>query len=171
MRALVTVAALFVVSCDARSAPSPALAIRVIDGDTFELNGEKIRISNIDAPELPPGAKCWSEGALAIQAARTLQGLLTTNARTMIVQREGKDQYGRTLARVVIRGTQDVGEGLVGLGLVAEWKGRRWDWCSGTQFAEVGGPSFMGGPGGNKPFVNWLVVHELSGEQIRDREE
>ena len=50
--------------------------LRVIDGDTFEADGETIRISNIDTPETAPRAQCQAEAALAAVATRELEDLL-----------------------------------------------------------------------------------------------
>jgi endonuclease YncB( thermonuclease family) len=44
----------------------------VVDGDTFWLAGEKVRIVNIDAPEMQ--AECPSELALAQRAPARLAG-------------------------------------------------------------------------------------------------
>jgi endonuclease YncB( thermonuclease family) len=45
------VAALAVLSTVAVAAPSRSVAVRVIDGDTFDFAGERIRILDIDTPE------------------------------------------------------------------------------------------------------------------------
>jgi hypothetical protein len=42
--------------------------IRVIDGDTIEAAGERIRIANIDTPEMPPKSRCAAEAILAGRA-------------------------------------------------------------------------------------------------------
>ena len=97
----------------------------VIDGDTFWLRGEKIRINNIDAPELLT-PKCPAELALAQQATVRLAELLGSGR--LRVLRDGIDKYGRTLA-VVQAGGADVGDGLVAEGLARTWSGRREPWC------------------------------------------
>jgi len=59
---------------------SAALAIgqtpSVIDGDTIKLAGVSIRLTYYDSPELF-SSKCPKEHALALQARRELQALLT----------------------------------------------------------------------------------------------
>jgi endonuclease YncB( thermonuclease family) len=59
---------------------SAALALgqtpTVIDGDTVRLAGVSIRLTDYDSPELF-SSKCPKEHALALQARRELQALLT----------------------------------------------------------------------------------------------
>lgn len=98
----------------------------VVDGDTVWLWGERIRISNIDAPELGR-PQCDRERALAEASAARLVELLRGEA--IALRREGDDRFGRTLARV---GTSagDVGEALMSEGLARPWRGRREGWCA-----------------------------------------
>ena len=96
----------------------------VVDGDTFWLEGEKIRISNIDAPELE--ARCSSERRLAVAATRRLAELL--GGGELQIRREGTDRYDRMLATIRIGG-RDVGDQLVADGLARTWSGRREPWC------------------------------------------
>lgn len=104
---------------------------RIIDGDTFELSGETIRIANIDTPEMPPRARCWAEARLARAAAGELDRLRaeSDNRGRFRLDREGTDRYGRTLARVTFDGRADAGEALIASGYAVPWTGRRWDWC------------------------------------------
>lgn len=69
----------------------PARAeMRVIDGDSLVIDGERIRIFGLDCPELrEPG------GPLA---KRTMQMLLAD--KTLTLKRRGRDKYGRTVAKV-----------------------------------------------------------------------
>ena len=101
--------------------------VRVIDGDTIELAGERIRLDAIDAAELH--GDCYAETVLADAAKRRLSELFAGN-HAVDVQRHGTDIYGRTLARVTVNG-QDVATVLLGEGLVAPWEGYRADWCHG----------------------------------------
>src|SRR5687768_16258588 len=62
--------------------PSPALAETfdgrravIIDGDTFALGSERVRILNIDAPETR-GSRCEWELVLGLKAKERLAGLL-----------------------------------------------------------------------------------------------
>jgi endonuclease YncB( thermonuclease family) len=80
--------------------PSPALAETFnggravfIDGDTFALGSERVRILNIDAPETR-GARCERELVLGLKAKERLAGLL--RAGSVDVVRDGEDRYSRT---------------------------------------------------------------------------
>lgn len=88
---------------------------RIIDGDTFELQGETIRIANMDAPEMPPRARCWAEARLARSAAAELDRLReeSPDLGRFLLTRQGKDRYGRTLALVSFDGVTDAGEAMV----------------------------------------------------------
>jgi micrococcal nuclease len=97
----------------------------VVDGDTFWLKGEKIRIANIDTPELGKPA-CLDEMERAAKATRRLVELL--NGGDLALNREGLDQYGRTLATLGRDGV-DIGDVLVAEGLARTWTGRRESWC------------------------------------------
>ena len=96
----------------------------VHDGDTVWISGEKIRIADIDAPEL--NGRCPNETALARKARARVVSLL--NSGPITVRREGRDRYGRTLAVVLVNG-HSVGSVLVTEGLAREWSGRQEPWC------------------------------------------
>jgi micrococcal nuclease len=99
----------------------------VVDGDTFWLDGEKIRIADINAPELH-GARCPSERALGEAATRRLTALLNAGPFTLETGARARDRYGRAL-RTVTRGGHSLGARLVAEGLAEPWRGRRSDWC------------------------------------------
>jgi endonuclease YncB( thermonuclease family) len=114
----------------------PAEVLRVIDGDTFEARvhvwpgldvNTKIRLRNIDAPELH--ARCADEAAKA-QAARTaLETMLAPGAVT--VSRIGIDKYGgRVDALAAARDTPDISTALLTGGFARSYDGgRRGSWC------------------------------------------
>jgi len=108
-----------------------AVALLVTDGDTFSLDGEKIRIANIDAPEIHR-AQCDAERRLGLVARRRLAQLLEGGAFEILRgdPETGRkiDRYGRTLA-TIRRGGRDVGEILIEDGLARPWAGRRQPWC------------------------------------------
>ncbi len=99
----------------------------VVDGDTFWYAGEKIRVADINTPEVSEPA-CAREAALGRAATARLQGLLNASAFTLEASGRDLDQYGRLL-RVVTRGGESLGEVLVREGLAEEWRGRRGSWC------------------------------------------
>lgn len=99
----------------------------VVDGDTLWLDGEKIRIVNIDAPEVD--GRCRAESAHAATATRVLAALVSN--REIRVEREGEDRYGRTLASLSTS-EGDVGSALVAQRMAVHWRGRREPaetWC------------------------------------------
>lgn len=85
---------------------SEMAAVRVVDGDTIVISGERIRLVSVDTPELR-GARCERERALAVAAAERLRELLDGGKVTFTAT--GVDHYGRTLAHVFVDGA-DVGE-------------------------------------------------------------
>lgn len=99
----------------------------VVDGDTFWLEGEKVRIADINAPETH-GAGCPEEQARGDAATRRLIGLLNAGPFALESAGRDRDRYGRLL-RVVVRRGQSLGAELVSEGLAEPWRGRRSDWC------------------------------------------
>jgi len=107
-------------------APGPRTTC-VVDGDTFWLSGEKIRIADINAPETH-GAGCPSEQARGEAATRRLIVLLNAGPIALEAGARDRDRYGRLL-RTVTRGGRSLGEQLVAEGLAERWQGRRGSWC------------------------------------------
>lgn len=101
----------------------------VVDGDTFWLDGAKIRIADINTPEVSRPA-CPREGELGRAATTRLQMLLGAGAFTLAPAPDGRDRdhYGRLL-RTVMRGGRSIGADLVNAGLAEEWTGGRGNWC------------------------------------------
>ena len=76
--------------------------VKIIDGDTIELNGEKIRFSGIDTPELKQTCYRNSEVILCgVQARKLLIEKIGKN--DVKCTKEGKDQYKRTLAECFVK--------------------------------------------------------------------
>lgn len=102
--------------------------LRIWDGDSFQVGmqsgSERIRIQNIDAPEID--GQCIEEIRWADQAKFRLVDIM--NGRRIEIARTGKDKYGRTLARVSVNGI-DAGGTLIAEGLARPWEGRRHSWC------------------------------------------
>ena len=101
----------------------------VVDGDTFWYKGEKVRIADIDTPEISVPA-CQREAQVGEQAAARLIALLNQAPFSLETdpQRE-YDDYGRRLLKVTRNGNS-VGNVLVREGLAERWGGRSIDWCS-----------------------------------------
>ncbi|MDP3740655.1 MAG: thermonuclease family protein [Hyphomonadaceae bacterium] len=131
----------------------------VIDADTLEIRGERIRLVGVDAPE--SGQKCLSSDKKFMRCGTIAANALDTwiNKNPVTCEIEGKDRYGRSLAECKVRGTS-VQEWLVVNGYAvayrsystayvpAELKARKakagvwagqfvmpWDWRQGLRLA------------------------------------
>ncbi len=118
---------------DAEAAPfarcgSGARITCVVDGDTFWLRGQKIRLLDINTPEVSQ-PRCASERALGERATERLIALLNQGAFTLEAQGRDADRYGRLL-RVARRNGRSLGAVLVAEGLAEDWQGRRGNWCA-----------------------------------------
>jgi micrococcal nuclease len=99
----------------------------VVDGDTIWMDGEKIRIADIDAPETHP-SRCAEEARLGNAATKRLQVLLNTGPIKLVSADRDTDRYGRKL-RIVMRNGRSVGGLLIEEGLARAWEGHRRPWC------------------------------------------
>lgn len=106
----------------------PALCLAAVhDGDTVRsCGGERIRISNIDAPETRGSPKCrrrskhgWCDYALAERSRDSLAAFLASGRVT--IRRSGTDRYGRTLATLAVNG-RDAGAYLIQQHLARPWR-------------------------------------------------
>jgi hypothetical protein len=100
----------------------------VIDGDTIRYGGVKIRLADIDTPEVY-SPKCASEAALGQRATERLLELL--NAGQFELAPGGSrdaDRYGRKL-RILERHGRSLGDTLIAEGLARRWDGARRSWC------------------------------------------
>ena len=77
--------------------------LRVVDGDTIVLNGEKIRFSGIDTPELKQTCMNGDEKVFCGKSAKMLLIKKIGNQIPECIS-EGKDVYKRTLAECFING-------------------------------------------------------------------
>lgn len=130
-------AAVFAIAClDDTVAAQPAYercgsGIRVnciVDGDTLWNDGVKIRIADIDTPEISQ-PRCAAEKALGERATVRLMELVNAGPFQMQAwQKHDEDRYGRKL-RVLVRDGRSLGDVLVSEGLARTWTGRRQPWC------------------------------------------
>ena len=75
--------------------------IKIIDGDTIHLNGEKIRFKGIDTPELKQ--TCIKNSEIIYCGIKAKQLLIDKIGKNKVnCVREGKDQYKRTLAECFV---------------------------------------------------------------------
>src|SRR6185295_4843460 len=97
-------------------------AVRVVDGDTFWVGGDKIRIADIDTPETHP-PRCAYEAELGEKATQRLAALLAEGPFELEpIGGRDLDIYGRKL-RIVTRGGRSLGDVLVTEGLARTWTG------------------------------------------------
>ena len=77
--------------------------LKIVDGDTIVLNGEKIRFSGIDTPELKQTCMKGEQKVFCGMFARMLLIKKIGNETPKCIS-EGKDSYKRTLAECFING-------------------------------------------------------------------
>ena len=100
----------------------------VVDGDTIWMDGVKIRVADIDAPETHP-PRCEREANLGNRATRRLHELVNAGpVEAVAFGSRDQDRFGRKL-RVLMRDGQSLGDTLVSEGLARAWDGGRHPWC------------------------------------------
>lgn len=98
-------------------------AFRVVDGDSLELGGRKLRLRSIDAPEL--SQTCLRAGAAwpcGVEARDALESLMTADGVVCSGGRE--DKYRRLLVECVA-GREDVNAAMVRSGMALAFGGYR----------------------------------------------
>jgi endonuclease YncB( thermonuclease family) len=107
-------------------APSPVAAadllgqVSVVDGDTLEIHGTRIRLFGIDAPE--SSQLCRGEDSLQYRCGAKAANDLTAfiARRPVSCTPTSRDQYGRTVAMCSVAGI-DLADWLVCNGLALDW--------------------------------------------------
>lgn len=93
---------------------------RVVDGDSLRIGDLEIRLKGVDAPEMRQncsrGGRPYRCGETARRAVETKVG-----GRPIACRIEGRDRYGRSLARCRVDG-QDLGAWLVREGLAVGYR-------------------------------------------------
>ncbi|EAQ34549.1 succinoglycan biosynthesis protein ExoI [Nitrobacter sp. Nb-311A] len=92
----------------------------VIDGDTLEIRGQRIRLSGIDAPE--SDQLCRGDDSLQYRCGAKAANELDDHiaGRPVSCEGVGNDQYRRIVAVCTIEG-EDVAMWLVGNGFAFDW--------------------------------------------------
>lgn len=118
----------------AYAAAALCMSPTVHDGDTIRCGQERIRIADIDAPELPGSPRCepaqvrnlaysrnpaWCDYQRGEQARAALAAFLRTGP--VMIRRLRLDSYGRTIALVSVNG-RDAGDVLRKAGLARRWR-------------------------------------------------
>ncbi len=110
-------------------------APRVIDGDTLQCGAERVRVFGIDAPEMhgPSHQATYADPppAWAAERARHRLAELAVGPTRCTPAGDGRDRYGRLVARCSSPRSADVGGQLVREGLAVDWP--RW---SGGAYAD-----------------------------------
>lgn len=93
------------------ASPAVLAQTRVVDGDTFDLDGLRIRINGIDTPEFGQHCGDWDCRQAAMEQLDALISAGTVNCEAL-----DQDKYGRTIARCDVDG-RDLGDAMIGAGL------------------------------------------------------
>lgn len=143
--------------------PFDAKVVRVIDADTIEVVDEsktqtRIRIHGIDAPERGQ--------PFAARSRSTLSDLVSD--KTIRIQPDGRDRYGRTIGRVTLGG-RDVGLAMLEAGMA--WHYVKYD--QSPQYAQAARAARDAGRGlwaDKNPIPPWDWRKLEKSERDRQRE-
>jgi endonuclease YncB( thermonuclease family) len=116
----------------------------VVDADTIEIHGQRIRLHGIDAPEssqpcLDGGGRTWRCGQ---RAALALQDLI--GRRTVTCDERDVDRYGRIVGRCLL-GEVDINEWLVAQGLALAYRRYSRDYLAAEDEARAAGRGMWAG--------------------------
>ena len=109
--------------------------IKIVDGDTIHLNGEKIRFTGIDTPELKQ--TCLKDGVKDLCGATAKQILIDKigNDNVECIS-EGKDQYKRTLAECFVN-NESLSSYLVRSGYAFAYRGYSKKFVTDEDYARI----------------------------------
>ena len=115
---------------------------RVIDGDTIEVGGLKIRLHGIDAPERRQlcirDSQEWFCGEAATDALTAF-----VQTRPVVCEGMGLDRYGRLVARCRVSG-EDIGEWMVRQGWALAYRRYSTDYAAAEEEAKAAGVGIWG---------------------------
>lgn len=126
--------------------------VRVIDGDTLEISGERVRLFGIDAPEhdqrcTDAAGRPWACGTRATEALRDL-----TRGRAVRCSGEEQDRYGRLVARCTVAG-RDLGAAMVHDGMAFAYRRYSRDYVGAEEQAKAAGRGIWAGAAENPAAV------------------
>ncbi|WP_323011092.1 thermonuclease family protein [Paracoccus sp. (in: a-proteobacteria)] len=132
--------------CGPAQAEKPSITGRasVIDGDTIEIHGTRIRLAGIDAPESRQTCTSKATGQrfrCGQHASFYLADMIGTQPVTC--QKLGTDKYRRTLARCDIKG-RDIGAAMVRAGWALPYLRRGKPYSSDEAFARFNNNGLWG---------------------------
>lgn len=112
--------------------------IRVLDGDTFEIGGDRVRLFGIDAPEI--GQPCLRESGMEIDCGAWVDSHVTQLFEGEIATCEGieRDRYDRLIATCKVDGA-DMGRTLVTQGLARAFLYYSEDYAADEKGAAIAG--------------------------------
>jgi endonuclease YncB( thermonuclease family) len=118
--------------------------LTVIDGDTFDVGGTRVRLFGVDAPEqdqtcTDAAGMTWDCGAWVTTRVGALY-----DGTTATCTRIDTDRYGREVSRCRIDGT-DLGEALVIAGLATAYRTYSMDYDLAEKSAQVTGAGIWSG--------------------------
>lgn len=127
------------VTAVAAANPYPVKVLRVIDGDTIEIEARflppelkqklSIRVLGVDTPEKGHRAQCPQEAALAEKASAYTKGLIASG-QPVEIDIKSWDKYGGRILGAVRVGGQDLAQGLIANGLARPYFGeKKSSWC------------------------------------------
>ncbi len=116
----------------------------VIDADTLEIRGQRIRLVGIDAPE--SGQKCRDASARFFRCGAVAANALDKwiNRASVACEIEGKDRYGRLLGQCEVRG-QSVQQWLVLNGYAVAYRSYSTAYVPAELAAREAGSGFWAG--------------------------
>lgn len=121
----------------------PSGRVRVVDGDTLDVGGVRVRLHGIDAPESAQmcggdGAPMWGCGAWVTREVRRRY-----EGREASCETRDTDRYGRVVARCTVSG-EDIGRTLVREGMAFAYRAYSWDYDLDEKGAAVEGRGLHG---------------------------
>jgi len=118
--------------------------VAVVDGDTIDVAGVRVRLHGIDAPERDQicsdaAGLEWECGVWALEQVAARFGGEQADCRMVET-----DRYGRMVARCDVAG-QDIGEALVAAGIATAYRAYSWDYDLTEKAAQIAGLGIWAG--------------------------